>query len=409
MSGCRILMIATIVALISGATNVIAAEPAVDYVVHEEWVSQPLDHKNPGTENFRQQVWIVEPNDAGPNARIFFVLGNQNDVTDREIVKYRDTYGRPENTVFVIAEHRGYGQSIPDGDNTVPHYLKIGQALADYSVVLGQLAARWTGRRMVAGYSYGGALAIQFARDFPQAMDVILASSAPVRWPFLIPEYSRYSRAHLGDALANRLYAIHKNLKATAPYDDRWRQRELLSATISGLTQRRNVQHLIPVISVLSYLPTSWFAAILDTLVPADGHAWPNSRRPKTLTGNMARNEKSNWYMWKYQQCHEVGAFFSENPFSWSREDHIADCRATFGTAPPYAMGPKWDGASMIPQIEKPLVIVAGGRDPWAELGVKADHQFDHVIYISDPEGFHCPDREDPVLGRKLMNVLLKS
>ena len=142
-------------------------------------------------------------------------------------------------------------------------------------------------------------------------------------------------------------------------------------------------------------------------MVPEEGKAWSDNRRAQTVSYEQAQSGQYNWYLWKYQQCYELGTFFNSGPFAQTQQDHIEDCQATFGKPATYLNGKEWDVATLTRNISSPLVVVSGGKDPWMQLGVKPDHGFTNITYFYDAEGFHCPDRDDPKLGAKVYASLL--
>ena len=190
-------------------------------------------------------------------------------------------------------------------------------------------------------------------------------------------------------------------------FDENWRQRELLTGISVGLTQRSDSQYLTPIIKLLRYLPTSLFAWSMDLLVPQKGKAWSDNRRAQAVSFEKAQSGKFNWYLWKYQQCYELGTFFNGGPFAQTKQDHLDDCLATFGKPATYADAKKWDVASLIADIKTPYIAVSGRKDPWIELGIKPDHTFSNITYMYAKEGFHCPDRDSVALGVKVYRALL--
>ena len=397
----RIMMLALVLALSNFAES-----NSSDYVLKEEWVEQRLYPFSQSNETFDQQLLMLIPQELNHQADIFFVLGNETDAKADLLEKLYKSYGRPRNTVFAVAEHRGYGQSVKKGNNTVPDYVSIDRALLDDLHVLEELKKRYTGNVIVAGYSYGGALSILFTHYYPNMVDVALSSSAPIEWPFLIDEYSAHSTQQLGEELTQRLREHGENLKPEKIHDENWRLRELVSGVISGLSQDQNSQSMLPIISTLSYLPTSTFAWLLDTVVPERAKHWSDNRIPQNITYEMAKTGDYNWYTWKYQQCFELGTFFSGGGFAQSQEEYLEDCLLTFGKESTYVNSEPINLAPIIQHINTPLVIVSGGKDPWIELGVKPNHNYKNIEYIYDKEGFHCPDKDDPELGKTVFNLI---
>lgn len=386
-----------------------AEEPssAPDYILEELWLSQPVEHSDVDGEHFDQQIFILQPNTALSDAKVFFILGNEADASMESLIHSYQIYGEPENVVFILAEHRGYGQSITQSEQSRPSYVRVNQALKDYHHVVRHLKKRFSGQWIAAGYSYGGALVVNFAYDFPGDVDVILASSAPIYWPFQVEQYSVQARENLGADFADRLYQHALNLKPEAAFDDLWYKRELLTTVVVGLSQIESQQDLKSSLAALSYLPTFIFMPILKMLLPQASFDWVAGREMQTLSHEKALTGRYNWHTWKYQQCRELGAFFIDKPFAYTKQEHIEDCRQTFEKSPEYFASEPWPIAKMISEITLPQIHVVGGKDPWSLLGVQPDHQYQNIEYIYDAEGFHCPDSYKVDLGKRVMTTLL--
>lgn len=400
---CRLSLCVTFFVYMTGIISVSVNAQESDYRLNEIWFTQPIDHNRPDGNSFKQQIHILQPKEVPSDTKVFFVLGNETDATQEGLIKLYRTYGSPKDMIFIQAEHRGYGQSLSEGDQTKPDYVRVAQALNDYHRVVEYLKPKFPGQWIAAGYSYGGALVINFAHQFPQDVDAILSSSAPIYWPFLVPQYSRQVNENLGEGFVKRLMSHNSSLMLQHPYDEQWQQRELLTALSVGLTQRESMQWLKPYVSALSYLPTSWFTGLLSKVVPEEAFGWAMKRIPQSVTYNQAKTGTWNWYTWKYQQCTEVGTFFSDSPFVYSEVEHIEDCRQTFGEDPGYFQQDPWDVANMIDEVKVPQVIVAGAKDPWTRIGVQPDHNYHNIDYVYVEQGYHCPDRDSQVLGESVM------
>ena len=382
------------------AISVVKSE---DYTISQHGYRQAVDHKRPNSTTFDQQYFVLTPTRAQKDSPVFFVLGNETDATHEKLVQLYTAYGEPEDIMFISSEHRGYGQSITNGDQSKPEYVTINAALADYRRLIQKLKQTYTGPWIVAGYSYGGALAIQFGHDFPGLAEVILSSSAPVEWPFEIPTYATQARQNLGEGLSARLDRHLANLSQANVKPEQEYAKELLVGVTAGLSQIEAFQSFKPFISLLAYLPTSLFVSVLELLMPADAYAWADARSLKKLSHAQAKTGRFNWFTWKYQQCTQVGTFYGADLFHYSAYDHVEDCNETFGEMPPYQNGEKWEVAEKLRNSSSKMVLVSGGKDPWMQLGVRPGNDFSNIAFIYKAEGFHCPDRDDPDFGRQVM------
>ncbi|MGV2872191.1 S28 family serine protease [Colwellia sp. E150_009] len=371
--------------------------------IEERSFTQPVNPLNPNGQQFQQQFFVLTPIGVKNDATVYFILGNETDSTKDKLTKIFKAYGSPTDMIFILSEHRGYGQSLTNTPQTVPEYVRVEHALSDYHRLITALQKTYTGKWIAGGYSYSGALVINFAHKYPRVVNAILASSAPINWPFIIPQYSNKVRENLGDEFVERIHQHISNIDIITPYDEGWQNRERYVVLTSLLTQRAEMQDIKTYISILSYLPTSMFSWFIEKLLPLEADDWIKKRTPKKLLVEQAKEGRFNWYTWKYQQCTQLGTFFSGKPFNYRFEEHVADCKATFGTMPEYLTAKPWNIASMISEIVIPQVVVSGGKDPWIELGVNPEHTYRNIDFFYVSEGFHCPDLDDVQLGRTIL------
>jgi lysosomal Pro-X carboxypeptidase len=102
--------------------------------------------------------------------------------------------------MLIFAEHRFYGESkpFPEGTEGCLDWLTTDQAMADFAELIDHL--RTTDHRLtkaaVVGFggSYGGMIAAWFRIKYPNAVDGVIAASAPI-WSFtgLDPPYNTQS------------------------------------------------------------------------------------------------------------------------------------------------------------------------------------------------------------------------
>ena len=388
-----------------------------DYEIVHTGVQQPVDHANPSGPSFSQEVNILVPKGAGDGSPVFFLLGNEHDITVKELAKFYRQYGAPSDVVFLQAEHRGYGQSITaDADQSVPSYVSIDQALADYHGIVQKYKQKYTGPWMAVGHSYGGGLVINFAASYPGDVKVILSSSGVVDWPFMMDAYDRQVRITMGDETYQRLVAHINNLQPQQLFDRNWMEREFLIAFIHGMTQYGQYKALLPVFKALASLPTPSFLGVLhfldDSIAQKGALKYAESNARKTLTHDEALSGYYGWRVWRYQQCAETGIFeVSAQPggvFTRSRDDFVAESRAVFGADPQSAARPAWSPRAMLDKLTVPLVYVGGGMDPWMGLGLAQDYVIRDGRYFYVPGGQHCPDLDDVALGKQVLAEMLK-
>jgi len=338
------------------------------------------------------------------------MLGNETDSTPEKLKALYKNYGSPEDFIFIAADHRGYGQSITNDNQTVPDYVTIEQVMEDYKALIDVYREEFTGPWVGAGYSYGGSLVIDFASRYPETVDVVLSSSAVIRYDFAFTEYGEHAEELLGDTIASNFKRHISTLHPPKPYSEAWKSQSDIVAMTVGLSQIQALQNLRPLASEIAPLPTPEFLDALEEKLPpvvkGQMDAWTERRVPQDISAEEARTGAYNWYTWKYQQCMEVGTFFVGGLFPYSIQDHIDDCVATFGIKPAYLNSKPWAISEKLAQITDPIVIVSAGRDPWVRVGVQPGHKFTNIDFMYYPDGLHCPDRYEPEAGRDVFERL---
>jgi pimeloyl-ACP methyl ester carboxylesterase len=388
-----------------------------EYEVTHTTILQPVDHNNPGGASFDEEVNILVPRTATKDAPVFFLLGNEHDILAEELPNFYKQYGSPRDVIFIQAEHRGYGQSITqDADQSVPAYIRIDQALADYHNVYLNLKNKYTGPWMAAGHSYGGGLTINYAFTYPDDVKVILSSSGVVDWPFTMDAYDRQVRITMGDETYQRL-AFHINsLEPREMFDNNWVEREFLIAFIHGITQYGKYHALQPVFKAFASLPTPAFLWVLhvidDGIAQKSALKYAASNGKRNLTHDDAMTGYYSWRVWRYQQCAETGIFEvsagKDGVFTRSSVDFINESKAIFNEAPASMSKNAWSPRSMLASLKVPLVYVGGGMDPWMGLGISKDYAIANGKYFYVADGQHCPDLDDVKLGRQVLDEMLK-
>jgi pimeloyl-ACP methyl ester carboxylesterase len=388
-----------------------------EYELTHTAIRQPVDHNNPAGAAFDEEVNILAPRTAGKGAPVFFLLGNEHDILAPELPNFYKQYGSPRDVIFIQAEHRGYGQSITqDADQSVPGYIRIDQALADYHNVYEKLKTRYPGPWMAAGHSYGGGLTINYAATYPDDVKVILSSSGVVDWPFTMDAYDRQVRITMGNETYARLVYHINSLEPKEMFDSNWMEREFLIAFIHGVTQYGRYHSLQPLFKTLAALPTPSFMAVLhfidDSIAQKSALKYAASNAKKSLTHDEAMTGYYSWRVWRYQQCAETGIFEisagKDGVFNRSQQDFINESRAIFNEAPASAANSAWSPRTMLSSLKVPLVYVGGGMDPWMGLGLDKDYAITKGKYFYVADGQHCPDLDDVKLGRQVLDEMLK-
>jgi pimeloyl-ACP methyl ester carboxylesterase len=243
------------------------AKSQVNYHLEKIAIEQPLDHNHLDGPIFIQHVEILIPNRASADSPVLFVLGGESAATTRRLVGLYKAYGERPNLILIQAEYRGYGNSLSlDADQTIPAYVTVNQALADFHAVIRNLKQTYTGIWMAAGYSYSGGLVIELAARYPDDIVAVLSSSGVVDWPFTMHAYDAKVRVIFGEATYRRLVTHINKLQPQEMFDRNWLEREFLIAFIHGVSQFTTFRPYRPVFNAATWLPTPVLLAILHGL-----------------------------------------------------------------------------------------------------------------------------------------------
>ncbi len=374
---------------------------------HERFIAL---HARDG-ERVLQRVDVVRA--GAPDAAVLFVLGNESPVTEDDLYGLRV---RHPDLSLVVVEHRGYGESLSlEVDQSVPRYVTVAAALADAEAVASALQAQLEGPWIVAGWSYGGGLAVRFGATRPELVAGVYASSAALSYPRrLEPEASL--RPLLGDDVVD---AIAARLPSWSPSE-----RDLVQGMMTGFVQMDSMApHLASfqevvraegdVVGFLRALDRDAFDSVWERELSAP-------LRLQTLTRERALALRPSRRTWIYQQCAELTAFAGGGVFTTAERDALGRCASLFGLAAP-ARGPDWrEDLEVLGARGVPVVHVRAGRDPFLQTQPAAAEgavvergegwalrEAAWGLELRVPDGHHCPDRTRPDVARAAMRSIL--
>lgn len=178
------------------------ADPAPTHTI-----TLPLDHHNPAAHpTFQLRYWV---NDTlyKAGSPLFFSLGGEGPESPAAVSSRSGLawYAAQFSALMVAAEHRYYGDSVPNGgDVSVSslQFLTSEQALADYATLITNLTTTLqlpANTPVIAiGGSYSGSLSAWLHLKYPTVVHGSLASSAPVHAQLDFPEYLHTVQHSLG-------------------------------------------------------------------------------------------------------------------------------------------------------------------------------------------------------------------
>jgi thymus-specific serine protease len=146
-----------------------------------------IDHFNPIDRRSFDARYFHNPQHFLPGGPIFIYVSGGFEVYD-EFLSRGAVFEIAEDTrghLFSL-EHRFYGQSLPTEDTSVENlrFLTIHQAIADLAQFINFIRNNYygasTSRVILWGRGYGGALAVWARQKYPNVVDGVWASSAPI-------------------------------------------------------------------------------------------------------------------------------------------------------------------------------------------------------------------------------------
>ncbi len=362
---------------------------------------------------------------------VVLLLGGHGPTSTQELLKATELprFFRAE-AVYVSVEHRGYGLSLSDdADQSVPDYVSYEQAVEDAHAVIEDLRVEFQGPWMVVGHGYAGSLAVELGALHPHDAVAFGASSAPLLWEGLLESEDAYARAALGADAFDQASVFMTNLKPRETFDRNWRTRETFEALIAWMAESPEAANfkaeLLPLFREEPETALAKLRALSEDLPGgASILAQGEDRAVKRVLRSEAISRDLSARTWRYQQCAELGAFRSsptgDGVFVRTAEQHSEECASTFGAENVMRLGRgqrTWSleenlarfGEAAGRGAESPtLVLVAGGEDPWSELGARVPNwtprvETDHAAiydthygaFIDAPAGKHTPDMTD--------------
>jgi hypothetical protein len=159
----------------------------------EIMVEQPLDHFNPTSETFKQQIILGFNNIKAPMVMFTegYVLG--------QVVKP----GFIKECNVIDVEHRYFGKSKPDSLNW--HFLTIKQAAYDLHHIRELFGKVFKGKWMTTGSSKSGQTALAYKMFFPKEADATVAYVTPIKKNLNDSRITEYLKSELNTECGKRV------------------------------------------------------------------------------------------------------------------------------------------------------------------------------------------------------------
>lgn len=182
---------------------------SVEAQVESRLVDLRVDHFNPLDQRTFEARYFNNAEHWIPGGVIFIYVSGGFEVYNEFLVGgAMYDLARETNSHLFTLEHRYFGQSRPTEDTSVENlrFLTVHQALADIAQFVAFIRENYYGARnsrvILWGRGYGGSLAVWARQKYPNAVDAVWASSAPINAVLEYPRFFRntfYTLRSIGD------------------------------------------------------------------------------------------------------------------------------------------------------------------------------------------------------------------
>ena len=138
------------------------------------YVEQPLDHKNPAAGTFKQRVFMMNVSFVRPTVFVTEGYG----AGGAGSARYREEISRLFNTNLIFAEHRYFGESIPQNKDW--KYLTAENSANDHHRIRVLFGEFYKEKWIATGISKGGQTALIYRAFFPEDVDITVPYVAPL-------------------------------------------------------------------------------------------------------------------------------------------------------------------------------------------------------------------------------------
>lgn len=139
--------------------------------VYELYITQPVDHNNPGGLKFKEQIFLSHTDKDKP--MVIELDGYSVDNRTTELARIL-------NCNQIMVEHRYFGESVPAPFDW--KFLTIEQAANDHHRIIELFKKYYSGKWITTGISKGGSCAIFHGYFFPDDVDVSVPYVGPLNY-----------------------------------------------------------------------------------------------------------------------------------------------------------------------------------------------------------------------------------
>jgi pimeloyl-ACP methyl ester carboxylesterase len=378
------------------------------------------------TRTFSQRYYFDSSYASGPGAPVFFYLCGEATCQPSSLGGAIAEHAKEHGAYLISLEHRYYGKSQPFSQLTTENltYLTSDNALMDAAAFekFAQSKYGLTGKWVVFGGSYPGALSAYYRETYPDLVVGSLASSAPVRPEANFEDYDRHVTEVVGPDCAARMRQVVAQIESVLN-DDTALGAIKAKFEAQTLTDKDDFLYLVADMGGMAaqYGYQDRLCTLLASGDPLDGYAqftreifqsWNMNALSDSAEG--ATSLDPNDYLavfglrqWFYQSCTEYGfwqtayhdASLSVRSARINLAYHNGLCRRLFGIETPVDTGhiARFFYEPLLKAPVSRIFFTNGSGDPWSKLSITVDNPNNvnpALTLKTIAGGSHCDDLE---------------
>lgn len=347
---------------------------------YEILFTQPVDHKNPESQKFKQRVIYSH---AGFDRPTVVILEGYSIYSGRksELTKMLDANQ-------IVIEHRFFDQSRPD---SIPwEYLTVWQAATDQHKIIKAFKDFYKGPFITTGISKGGQTTMYHKRFYPEDADVSVPYVAPLNFSYEEPRVYDFLEQVGSKECREKIYNFQLQL---------FENKEELMPMVKALSKENKWEFKMGIdrafdLSILEYPFAFWqWGTPCESVPPSDAgvkalfNHWKKVGPITFFEENSIEKQRPFFY----QSMTEVGMYgYKVEPFS----EYLTDTtNIIFGFTMPEGVEYEYDFEAMkdvkewLDKNGNNMLYLYGEFDPWSASAYRASEETNSVTLFNP--GYH--------------------
>lgn len=352
------------------------------------WVRQPVDHHDRAKGTFLQRVFVSLLEQSAPVVLVTEGYAAGYAKNPRYLNELSPLLGANQ----VVAEHRYFGESWPEGRDW--QYLTVENAAADHHLITGLLKPWFTGKWVNTGISKGGQTALLHRVFYPGDVDLTVSYVAPMNFGVEDGRHESYIAREPGDRVSRK--------KIREFQTEVLRRRDRLMPLFGKLVTEKKYTFRADLAEIYDY-----------TLLEYSFSFWQWGKDPATIPPLTATDEEifSHWMSvaspdyFSLEELERMGSFFVQaarqlgyygyetRPFRKyleipSTRGYLARLFLPEGYRPAFDRSSADKSARFLRSSSLPMVFIYGGDDPWTASGVVVPRN-SNILKVVQKGGSH--------------------